>query len=289
LPSCGWALPASVLPTEHVKTTRSKPLRTRVYETIFEADTRAGRTFDLVLMSAILVSVGIVMGDSVAGLHAAYGRWFMIAEWFFTILFTIEYGLRLWSAQRPLAYARSTLGIIDLLAVLPAYISLFVPGGQFLLVVRILRVVRVFRVLKLTQFVGEGAALADALRGSRHKIAMFLVVVLSAVVIIGSLMYLIEGPASGFTSIPTSIYWAIVTLTTVGYGDLAPVTTLGKMFASIVMIMGYGIIAVPTGIVSAELVKSHRAISNQVCRHCMTGDHAPDARFCRRCGHPLAD
>ena len=262
-------------------------LRARLHQIIFEADTPAGRAFDIGLLLAIVASVIVVVLESVASIRAGAGETLRVLEWFFTILFTIEYALRLWSANRPLVYARSPLGIIDLLAVLPAYVSLFVPGGQFLLVVRILRVVRVFRVLKLTQFVGEGAVLASALRGSRHKIAMFLVVVLSAVVIIGCLMYLIEGPAHGFTSIPTSIYWAIVTLTTVGYGDLAPVTTLGKMFASMVMIMGYGIIAVPTGIVSAELVKSHREVSNQVCRRCMTGDHAADALFCRRCGNSL--
>jgi voltage-gated potassium channel len=271
-----------------VSTPSPKPLRTRVYETIYESDTPAGRTFDLALTFAILVSVGVVMADSVASLHALYGRWFLIAEWVFTALFSIEYLLRLWSAHRPLAYARSPLGLIDLFAVLPAYLSLFFPGGHYLVVVRILRVVRVFRVLKLTHFVGEGNALAEALRASRHKISIFLVVVLSVVVVVGSIMYLIEGPASGFASIPTSIYWAIVTLTTVGYGDLAPVTTIGKMFASFVMILGYGIIAVPTGIVSAELInKVHGQVTSQVCRQCMAGNHAPDARFCRRCGHSL--
>ena len=270
-----------------VSTPVAKSLRTRVYETIYEADTPAGRFFDLALTFAILVSVAVVMADSVASLHAAYGHWFAAAEWFFTIVFTIEYALRLWTAHRPLVYARSTLGLIDLFAVLPAYLSLFFPGGQFLVVVRILRVVRVFRVLKLAQFVGEGNALAAALRSSRHKISIFLVVVASSVVVVGSLMYLIEGPRHGFTSIPTSIYWAIVTLTTVGYGDLAPATTVGKFFAALVMILGYGIIAVPTGIVSAELVRSHHTVTTQVCRQCLAGDHALDARFCRRCGHSL--
>jgi voltage-gated potassium channel len=266
----------------------SKSLRTRVYETIYEADTRAGRTFDLALIFAILVSVAVVLADSVARLHGQYGGALQVAEWFFTILFSIEYVLRLWSAHRPGAYARSTLGLIDLFAVLPAYLSLLFPGGHYLVVVRILRVVRVFRILKLKHFVGEGNALAEALRASLHKISIFLVVVLSIVVVVGSVMYLIEGPTRGFTSIPTSIYWAIVTLTTVGYGDLAPATTVGKMFASFVMILGYGIIAVPTGIVSAELVsKTHRGVSTQVCRQCMAGNHAPDARFCRRCGHSL--
>ena len=266
----------------------AKSFRTRVYETIYEADTRAGRTFDLWLIVAIALSVAVVMADSVTGLQARYGAWLRIAEWVFTILFTIEYALRLWSAHHPLRYAASPLGIIDLIAILPAYLSLLVPAGRFLLIVRILRVIRVFRILKLTHFVGEGTALAGALRASRHKISIFLVGVLSAVVVIGSLMYLIEGPRSGFSSIPTSIYWAIVTLTTVGYGDLAPVTTLGKMFASLVMIMGYGIIAVPTGIVSAELVRGHGPVSTQVCRRCLAGNHAADARFCRICGHSLA-
>ena len=271
-----------------VNTPSRKPFRTRVYETIYEADTRAGRTFDLLLMFAILLSVAVVMADSMESVRAAHGPLLRKTEWVFTALFTVEYALRLWSANNPARYARSTLGLIDLAAVLPAYLSLVFPGGQFFVVVRILRVVRVFRVLKLAQFVGEGNALAAALTASRHKISMFLVVVISAVVVIGSFMYLIEGPETGFTSIPASIYWAIVTLTTVGYGDLAPQTILGKCFAAAVMILGYGIIAVPTGIVSAELVRSaHAPVTSQVCRECMTGNHPADAKFCRVCGASL--
>lgn len=274
---------------------RPAPLRRRLYHIIFESDTPAGRAFDLVLIVAILVSVGVIMADSVSRISAAHGALLHALEWGFTILFTVEYLLRLWIVRRPLQYARSFFGIVDLLAFVPAYLVLLVPGGRFLLAVRIVRVLRIFRVLKLARFVGEGAMLSAALRASRHKIAVFLVAVVSLVVVIGSVMYLVEGPARGFTSIPTSVYWAIVTLTTVGYGDISPATPIGQLLASMVMIMGYGIIAVPTGIVTVELGNATRASAAASgaatappgCLACGADEHAADARFCRRCGASL--
>ncbi|HSJ16242.1 MAG TPA: ion transporter [Longimicrobiales bacterium] len=265
------------------------PLRKRLYEIIFEADTPAGRAFDIALIIVILASVAVVMADSVGSVRATHGKLLLALEWGFTLLFTAEYLLRLWVVQRPLRYARSFFGIVDLLAVLPSYLMLLFAGGRFLLVVRIVRVLRVFRVLKLTRFVGEGAALSAALRASRHKIGIFLVAVLSLVVVIGALMYLIEGPAAGFTSMPRGVYWAIVTLTTVGYGDIAPLTPQGQALAACVMILGYGIIAVPTGIVTVELGNVARAgtPTTQVCPRCLFEGHASDAVFCRRCGAQL--
>ena len=263
------------------------PRRARLYGIVFESETPAGRAFDLALLVAILASVAVVMADSVQSISARFGAALIAIEWVFTVLFTAEYLLRLWIVKRPMLYARSFLGIIDLLAILPAYLMLVLPAGRFLLVVRIIRMLRVFRILKLTRYVGEGAALGAALRASRHKIAVFLLAVLSLVVVIGSLMYVIEGEASGFRSIPVSVYWAIVTLTTVGYGDIAPVTPLGQMLASLVMIMGYGIIAVPTGIVTVELGNIGRERSAARCPGCGAGEHASDARFCRVCGVEL--
>ena len=271
------------------------PLRRRLYQVIFESDTPAGRAFDLTLIITILLSVGVIMADSVGTINARHGDRLHALEWGFTILFTVEYLLRLWIVRHPLQYARSFFGIVDLLAFVPGYLVLLVPGGRFLLGLRIVRVLRVFRVLKLARFVGEGAMLSAALRASRHKIAVFLVAVVSLVVVIGSVMYLVEGPAQGFTSIPTSVYWAIVTLTTVGYGDISPATPVGQLLASVVMIMGYGIIAVPTGIVTVELGNAARAgaaaaaaaHTPPTCAACGAGDHVADARFCRRCGASL--
>lgn len=264
-------------------------LRARTFAIIFEHDTTGGRAFDVVLFVAILASVLVVMLESVAGVRDDHGRALLMAEWFFTAMFSLEYLLRLWCVQQPRAYARSFFGVIDLLAVLPTYVSLAVPGGQVLMAVRILRVMRVFRVLKLTRYVGEASHLGDALRASRYKITVFLLGVLSTVVVVGSVMYLIEGPASGFTSIPKGVYWGIVTLTTVGFGDIAPVTPLGQALAAIVMIMGYGIIAVPTGIVTAELTRVPRGEepSGVVCSTCGTRETDSEARFCRRCGGGL--
>lgn len=269
-----------------------RTLRHRLYTVIFEHDTPAGRAFDLALIITILLSVAAVMLDSVAWISQRFGPWLVGLEWVFTALFTIEYGLRLYSAPRPLRYAFSFFGLVDFLAILPSYLSLLFPGSRFLLTIRVVRVLRIFRVLKLVQFVGEANVLAAALRRSRHKITVFVVTVLSVVVVVGSLMYLIEGPKAGFTSIPTSIYWAIVTLTTVGYGDIAPQTALGQTLAAFLMITGYGIIAVPTGIVTVELGRASTAIAaaaaaQRLCPDCGRGGHDADAAHCKHCGARL--
>jgi voltage-gated potassium channel len=265
-------------------------IRQRLYRIIFEHDTRAGRTFDIALIVAILVSVTAVMLDSVASISRHYGPILKAIEWFFTILFTIEYVLRLYSAASPARYARSFFGIVDILAIVPTYASLVFPPGRFLLTIRVLRVLRVFRVLKLVSFLGEASVLGTAMRASRHKIGVFLLTVLSIVVIVGSLMYVIEGPAAGFTSIPTSIYWAIVTLTTVGYGDIAPQNALGQALAALLMVTGYAIIAVPTGIVTVELGRASNLGANRPdCAACRRGGHAADAAFCKHCGAELID
>jgi len=262
--------------------------RTKTYDVIFLADTPGGKTFDVLLIAAIVVSVVVVMLDSVGPVSATYGTWFRVAEWVFTVLFSIEYVLRLLTVRRATSYALSFFGIVDLLAILPSYLSLLVPGGQALIVIRILRVLRVFRVLKLAQYVGEALTLGAAIRASRYKITVFLFAVLTIVVVVGSMMFLIEGPESGFTSIPKGVYWAIVTLTTVGYGDISPHTPIGQFLASLVMIMGYGIIAVPTGIVTAELTyRAHRITSSLRCTSCGSQDHGADARYCRKCGSML--
>jgi voltage-gated potassium channel len=262
--------------------------RARSYEIIFGHETRAGKAFDVVLIVAILMSVAVVMLDSVASIAAPYHRIFIWAEWIFTILFTVEYSLRLASAPRPAGYALSFFGIVDLLAILPSYLSLLLPGGQYFVVIRILRVLRVFRVLKLAQYVGEARVLGMALRAARYKITVFLITVVTCVVVVGSLMFLIEGPEHGFTSIPQGVYWAIVTLTTVGYGDIAPATGVGQALAAVVMILGYGLIAVPTGIVTVELAhQSQRRPSPLICSGCGGEGHEGDARFCRHCGGSL--
>jgi voltage-gated potassium channel len=263
-------------------------LRARLHEIIFEADTPAGKLFDVVLIISIVLSVLIVMLDSVGPINTSYGQLLYFGEWFFTVLFTIEYFLRLYSVGRPLSYATSFFGIVDLLAILPTYLSIFFPGTQYLLVIRILRVLRIFRVLKLVQYLGEARLLLQALRASRRKIAVFLLTVLVLVVIFGSLMYLIEDPSSGFTSIPKSIYWSIVTLTTVGYGDISPQTDLGQTIAAVIMIIGYGIIAVPTGIVTVELSQAFKKqLSTQACPECSAEGHDNDAKYCKDCGSLL--
>jgi voltage-gated potassium channel len=263
-------------------------LRTRLHDIIFQHDSPAERAFDVVVIVAILLSVLVVMLDSVASIAAAYGRILYAAEWGFTILFTVEYLLRLWTAPRRLAYARSFYGVVDLLSVLPTWLSILFPPGRFLVVLRVLRVLRVFRILKLAEYVEQGAVLQAALRASRYKITVFVCTVLTVTVVVGALMYLIEGPASGFTSIPQSVYWAIVTLTTVGYGDVAPAGPLGKALAATLMIMGYGIIAVPTGIVTLELDRASRASGpRRVCPGCGVDRHDPDATFCKYCGTQL--
>ncbi len=269
------------------------PRRARLHRVIFEADTPAGRAFDVVLIVLILVSVAAVSLETVPGLPPGAYRWLRASEWALTAAFTAEYLLRLASVRRPLAYVTSFFGAVDLLAIVPTYVSLVVPGAQALLVVRVLRLLRVFRVLKLTRFLTEAATLSRALQASTRKIAVFLLAVSTIVVVVGSVMYVVEGPAHGFTSIPTAIYWAVVTLTTVGYGDISPRTPLGQALASVVMILGYGIIAVPTGIVTAELTAGSRASSgpapaaDPACPACGAREHAADARYCRSCGAQL--
>ncbi len=266
----------------------SKRLKSRLHEIIFEADTPAGKLFDVLLILSIVASVVLVMLDSVSSIRQSYGDLLYLGEWVFTILFTIEYALRLYSVGRPLSYATSFFGVVDLLAILPTYLSIIFPGTQYFLVIRILRVLRVFRVLKLVQYVSEARVLMQAMRASGRKIIVFLFVVLTLVVIFGSLMYIIEDPQSGFTSIPQSIYWAIVTLTTVGYGDISPQTGLGQTLAALIMIIGYGIIAVPTGIVTVELSQSYKkSVSTQSCPQCSAEGHDPDAEFCKYCGSML--
>ena len=259
-----------------------------LHEVIFEADTPSGKLFDVVLIVSILISVAVVMVDSVRQVNARFGQAFYIAEWFFTLLFTVEYVLRLISVDRPGAYARSFFGIVDLLAILPTYLSLLLPGARVLLVIRLLRVLRIFRVLKLVPYVGEARQLQRALYASRRKITVFVFVVLTIVVVCGSLMYLIEGEQNGFSSIPRSAYWAIVTLTTVGYGDISPQTAFGQAISAIIMVIGYGIIAVPTGIVTAELTQAYKPkVSTQSCRQCSAEGHDPDAKHCKYCGAEL--
>ncbi|EPX57092.1 Potassium voltage-gated channel subfamily KQT [Cystobacter fuscus DSM 2262] len=256
---------------------------------IFESDTPAGRAFDVGLLWAIVLSVLAVMLESVESIRVQHGQAIRVLEWCFTVLFTLEYVLRLLSVNRPLLYASSFFGLVDLLAILPSVLSLVLPGMQSLLVVRVLRLLRVFRVLKLASFLGEADVLLTALRASRQKIIVFLGAVLSTVVIMGSVMYMVEGSANGFDSIPRGMYWAVVTMTTVGYGDLSPKTVPGQFIASVLMIMGYGILAVPTGIVSVELAQATRqhAIDPRACPGCGLEGHDLDARHCKRCGNVL--
>jgi voltage-gated potassium channel len=262
--------------------------RQRLHEIIFEADTPAGRLFDIFLLLAIVGSVLVVMLESVAAIRIRHGSALRALEWGFTVLFTVEYLLRLASVRRPLQYATSFYGIIDLAAVVPTYFSLLLPGAQSLLVLRVLRLLRVFRVLKLAEYLRESRVLGQAMRASRRKILVFLMVVVTVVLVVGALMYVVEGEEHGFTSIPLSMYWAVVTLTTVGYGDLAPATTVGRLLSVMLMLIGYGIIAVPTGIVTVELGRaSAHPISTQACPACGADGHEFDAAYCRRCGTRL--
>lgn len=269
-------------------TSENEPLalRERLFHIIFESDTPAARGFDIALIVLILCSVVVVMLDSVASLRQTYGVWFYYLEWGFTLLFTIEYALRLYCLERPLRYARSTYGLIDLVSILPSWLSLVLPGANSLLVVRILRIMRLFRVLRLMEFVGEGRMLMEALKRSRAKILMFFLTVMSLVVVFGTLLYLLEPIEAGFTSIPRSIYWAIVTLTTVGYGDIAPITPIGQFISAMMMILGYSILAVPTGVFSAEVMRSIRQnrYSEDACPGCGHEGHENSAKYCRLCG-----
>jgi voltage-gated potassium channel len=267
-----------------------KGWRRKVYEIIFEAETPAGKIFDIILLVAILASIFTVLLESVAAIRSQFGRILYIIEWFFTILFTIEYLLRFLSVKKPTRYVFSFFGLIDLLATIPTYLSLFVIGAQSLLVIRIFRLLRVFRVFKLTRYLLEASTLMLAMRASRPKITVFLGVVLAIVIAMGSIMYLVEGPVNGFTSIPRGIYWAIVTLTTVGYGDIAPKTVIGQSLASFLMILGYAIIAVPTGIVTVELAQAAKLpMVSKPCSNCGTQQHLSDANFCRSCGTSMND
>lgn len=264
-------------------------LRDKVRIIIFEADTKAGRRFDVTLIGLILLSVLTVMLDSVPQINAEYGQQLYYAEWFFTLLFTVEYAVRLWCIEHSWRYAKSFYGVVDLLSVLPTYLSLWLPGAQFFLAVRILRVLRVFRVLRMVRYVGEAELIAQALAASRRKITVFVASVLALMVIFGALMYVVEGGTNpAFASIPHSIYWAVTTMTTVGYGDITPNTPLGQSLASFIMIMGYGIIAVPTGIVTLELNEANRRQANtRTCSDCSAEGHSREASYCWRCGAPL--
>lgn len=263
--------------------------RRRAFDVIFRHESGAPRLFDIVLIAAILLSVLVVILDSVAGLHREHAALFYTLEWGFTLLFTVEYLLRLLVVKRPLRYARSFFGVIDLLSILPTWLSLLFTGTQFLLVVRILRILRIFRVLKLVRYVDEAGLLLISLRRSRRKVLVFVFAILNLVVIFGALMYLIEGPENGFTSIPTAMYWAIVTMATVGFGDIAPSTPLGQFVTSILILIGYGIIAVPTGIYTAELANTLRERgSARTCAACGHDRHEPEALFCSHCGERLA-
>lgn len=261
----------------------------KLHEIIYESEKPEGKAFDIALLACIVISIIVVILDSVQSLRAKYGDVFFILEWIFTGIFTIEYILRLICIRRPLKYVFSAFGIIDLLAIIPTYLSFIIAGAQSLLVLRVLRLLRVFRIFRLVHFLSELRFLSVAVVNSLRKISIFILFVLAVVVILGSVIYLVEGPENGFTSIPQSIYWAIVTITTVGYGDLAPATPLGKVIASFIMLLGYGIIAVPTGIVTTEMALTARKKeqSNSACPACGREGHDRDAKHCKYCGASL--
>lgn len=262
--------------------------RIKLYEIIFEADTHKGRLFDIILIWCIILSVIVVFLESISELGIKYSYYFHMLEWFFTILFSIEYVLRLLSVKRPHRYSFSFYGIIDFLAIIPTYLSLIIAGSQYLLVIRVLRLLRVFRIFKIRPLLAQAEILSRALKASQHKIAVFLFSVLTMIIVIGTIMYVVEGPKNGFTSIPTSMYWTIVTMTTVGYGDISPQTPVGQLLASVVMIIGYSIIAVPTGIVTVEIAEaSKKALTTQVCPECLKEGHDKDAIHCKFCGAKL--
>jgi voltage-gated potassium channel len=272
-------------------------LRRRMFDVIFEADTPAGRRFDIALVFAIMLSILAVVLDSVPGLHREYGHSLNLVEWAFTLLFSVEYLARLVCVQRPWRYAAGFYGVIDLLAVLPTYFSLLLPGSNLFLDIRILRLLRVFRIFKLTLYIEEYTRLGEALSASRRKILVFLSVVLMAILILGTVMYVVEGPKNGYTSIPVAMYWATVTMTTVGYGDITPHTQLGKAIASFMMLLGWGILAVPTGIVTAEIAANRNdrrrgggrepSLGQRRCGACGSTGHQPESRFCKDCGQAL--
>lgn len=264
-------------------------LRARLYIIIFEADTRAGRLFDLALIVAILASVSVVVLDSVQAISLRHGDTLGALEWFFTLLFTAEYLARLYCVRRPLRYATSFFGVVDFLSILPTYLALMMPGAHVLLDVRILRLLRIFRILKLTSYVEEYGMLSRALLASRRKILIFISVVMMIVLLLGTVMYVVEGPGNGFTSIPTSVYWAITAITTVGFGDIVPKTDIGRAIASIMMLLGWGTLAVPTGIISSEITMQRASVrpTTRTCHECLSEGHEAGAKFCKDCGARL--
>ena len=274
-----------------IKKNKEKNWKVKLHDIIYEADTPAGKLFDIILLFVILFSIFLVMLESVESIDAQYGYILDILEWIITILFSIEYLARIITVKNPRKYIFSFYGIIDLLSTIPKYLSLFILGAHSLVVIRALRLLRVFRILKLTRFIGESANFGKALRQSRAKIAVFITFVIVLCIILGSVMYLIENDKeSGFTSIPRSVYWAIVTLTTVGYGDIAPITALGQFIASLIMILGYGIIAIPTGIISSEMTRADKKLipnNTQNCVNCSEAYHQDKAEFCHKCGHKI--
>ncbi|MFB0947489.1 MAG: voltage-gated potassium channel [Spirosomataceae bacterium] len=265
--------------------------RYQLHEIIYEADTKAGKLFDVILLWLILLSIALVMLESVVEYNVKYGYIYNALEWVITGLFVVEYILRIICVKRPFEYIFSFFGVIDFLSAIPKFLSIFFMGTQVLVALRSLRLLRVFRILKLARYMGESQKLTASLRASRTRISVFLFAILIICVILGTVMYLIEGSENGFTSIPQSVYWAIVTLTTVGYGDIAPHTTIGQFIASIIMILGYAIIAIPTGIITSEMSKDgnqgNAKISTQSCPHCTAEKHRHNARFCYRCGERL--
>ncbi|MBN8728371.1 MAG: ion transporter [Xanthomonadales bacterium] len=274
----------------HLQPAAATGWRRRVFEIVFGTDTAAGRAFDTALIVAIVASVIVTMLDSVAAVHARYGALLRIAEWIFVILFAVEYVLRLVVVSRPLRYARSFFGLVDLLAILPTLVSLVLTGTEQLIGIRALRILRVFRVLKLVRYVGAAEQMRDALVRSRRKIFVFIATMLVLISVFGAIMYLVEGPENGFTSIPRAMYWATVTIATVGFGDMTPATGIGQFITSIMILIGYGIIAVPTGIYAAELSSTitHARLHRQ-CTACGTRGHDAEARFCRQCGAALGE
>lgn len=264
-----------------------KRIKEELYEIIFEADTWKGKLFDIVLLIVIVMSIALVMLESIESVRENNRQLLKILEWVITFIFTLEYILRIAIINKPWRYIFSFYGIIDLLSVIPTYLSLVIVGSHSLMVIRVLRLLRVFRILKLTRYTQAGSSLARALWNSRAKISVFIFFVSIIVILVGTLMYLVEGDAGGFTSIPRSIYWAIVTLTTVGYGDISPITPLGQFLASVLMIIGYAIIAVPTGIVTAEMMKPTPKTNTQVCPNCLYESHDDDAIYCKKCGSKI--
>lgn len=278
--------------SSHAPEHQSSTFRDKLWRIIFLADTKAGRAFDIVLLWLIGISVGVVMLESVPELQAKHGRLFLLLEWGFTILFTIEYIVRVLVVRRKTRYIFSFFGIVDILSIIPTYLTLFLAGSQYLLVIRILRLLRVFRVLKMARHIGEANLIMNAFRASLAKITVFLFFVIAITVVLGTAMYIVEGVIAGnpgFSSVPQSVYWGIVTISTVGYGDITPVTVIGKFIATLIMLIGYGIIAVPTGIVTAELnlTLAEIRLDHRKCPECGHAGHDPKASFCKMCGYDI--